>query len=380
MERIGVAFLFVGGAHQVLHAAPAAAELSRDGRFEVVCLIAGDAERAMIARVATVWPEAHFAVEALSLPRWLQRLARRIWPSRNLKLPLLLCNLSKLAGYDAIVTPERTSTVLKSLGVRRMIHIPHGAGDRAKGFERRIRRFDYVIVQGRKDAERMIAAGLVRPENCAASGSVKLGAIERFGRDLPRIFDNDRPTVLYNPHFSSELGSWSRWGERIVAAFAAQDEVNLIVAPHVRLFQDASATARAAFEALSVPGRILCDAGSPRCCDMTYTLAADIYLGDVSSQVYEFLSRPRPCVFLNAQDAGWRGNPDYRCWNFGEVVDDAAAVPAAVRRAPERHGEFLSEQQAMQAEALGDDWQNAPARAADLIRDYLLRGQEPQTV
>lgn len=29
---------------------------------------------------------------------------------------------------------------------------------------------------------------------------------------------------------------------------------------------------------------------------MTYTPAADIYLGDVSSQSYEFLLDPRPCL------------------------------------------------------------------------------------
>ena len=37
------------------------------------------------------------------------------------------------------------------------------------------------------------------------------------------------------------------------------------------------------------------DPGSPASTDMTYTRAADIYLGDVSSQVYEFIAEPRPC-------------------------------------------------------------------------------------
>ena len=39
---------------------------------------------------------------------------------------------------------------------------------------------------------------------------------------------------------------------------------------------------------------------------MAYTQRADIYLGDVSSQVYEFLLNPRPCVFLNPRRFDWR--------------------------------------------------------------------------
>ena len=68
--------------------------------------------------------------------------------------------------------------------------------------------------------------------------------------------------------------------------------------------------------------QILIDTGSERCVDMTYTSAADIYVGDVSSQVCEFLETPRPCVFLNAHQIDWQNNPDFAHWHFGDVVDD----------------------------------------------------------
>lgn len=42
------------------------------------------------------------------------------------------------------------------------------------------------------------------------------------------------------------------------------------------------------------------DIGSDCSIDMTHTEAADIYLGEVSSQICEFLVRPRPCIFLSA--------------------------------------------------------------------------------
>ena len=373
--QFDIAFLFMGGAHQVLHIAPAAAALSCDRRFNVACLVADADARATVDRVIAAWPDARATVEMLPAPWWGKWLAKLQLSRETQKRPRLLHHRGKLARYDAIVTAERTSTILKSwnLSPACLIHIPHGAGDRAKGFEPRIRLFDYVIVSGQKDADRMIAEGLVRADSCAVSGSVKLGAIERLSCNRPRLFNNDRPVVLYNPHFSEELGSWSRWGHEIIAAFAAQDEYNLIVAPHVRLFEGASEAEKAAIEALSIPDRILIDTGSPRSCDMSYTLAADIYVGDVSSQVYEFLSRPRPCVFLNATGAAWTDDPNYAFWHFGEVVTQAPDLLQAVRHAETRHESYLPLQQQAVARALGAAWADAPSRAARLIGAFLAR-------
>lgn len=377
--RTRVAFLFIGGAHQVLHAAPAAAELSADGRFLVECRYIGDDVRAMLERVRDAWPTATFTCQPLKNPRWPLGPLLRLCGLKNLKFFYLWRNRRDLARCDAVVVTERTSTMLKHMGVRCMIHLPHGAGDRAKGFEPRIRRFDLVIVSGAKDAARMVAEGLVRPERCAVSGSVKLGAIARFAADPAErrtaLFGNDRPVVLYNPHFDNRLGSWSAWGRAVVAAFAAQSEYNLIVAPHIRMRGQASAAELAALEALALPGRIVVDPGSARSCDMSYTLAADIYLGDVSSQVYEFLSRPRPCVFLNAHGVAWQNDVNYASWHFGEVVDDPATVMAAIARASVRHQGYLPLQQASLPQATGLRPEDAPARAAALIRDFLRPGR-----
>jgi hypothetical protein len=374
-SHFDIAFLFMGGAHQVLHTAPAAAELSCDKRFYVVCVGADADARATVEQVIAAWPEARAKVEMLPAPAWGKWAARLRLARKTMKRPRLLHHRRKLAQYDAIVTAERTSTILKSwnLSPACLIHIPHGAGDRAKGFEPRIRLFDYVIVSGQKDADRMIAEGLVRSDNCAVSGSVKLGAVERLSCNRPRFFNNDRPVVLYNPHFSEELSSWSRWGREIIAAFAAQDEYNLIVAPHVRLFEGASEAEKAAIEALSIPDRILIDTGSPRSCNMSYTLAADIYVGDVSSQVYEFLSRPRPCVFLNSTGVAWENDPNYAFWQLGDVVGQASDLLLAVQCAETRHQTYLPLQQQATARALGTGWASAPARAAQSIRTFLVR-------
>lgn len=372
MSTKRVAFLFIGGAHQVLHGASVAAELGLDPQFEVTCFIANDEEGAMLERVERVYPGSRLLIETLPAPRW-SALIGRLWPKlRALKLPRLLANLRRLSSFDALVLAERTSTILKKLpGCPSLIHIPHGAGDRERGFEPRLRLFDLVIVSGEKDKRRMIGEGVVDPARIVVSGSTKLDAIHRLGTNRPRLFDNDRPVVLYNPHFEPALGSWLPWGLSIIDAFARQSDFNLIVAPHIRLFEGATEAEREALQALAVPDRIIIDPGSLRSCDMTYTLAADIYLGDVSSQVYEFLWQERPCVFLDATGADWRDNPNYAFWHLGDVVTEVGDVLQAVARARERHVVYAARQKSAVDAAMGAERQGASVRAAAAIADFV---------
>ena len=55
---------------------------------------------------------------------------------------------------------------------------------------------------------------------------------------------------------------------------------------------------------------------------MTYTKAADLYIGDVSSQVCEYLFQPKPCIFLNSHHIDWKDNPYYSHWELGLVIED----------------------------------------------------------
>ena len=51
------------------------------------------------------------------------------------------------------------------------------------------------------------------------------------------------------------------------------------------------------------------------------TLASNIYLGDVSSQIWEFLMNPRPCVFANTHKVAWDKDPNYLHWHTGLMFD-----------------------------------------------------------
>lgn len=291
------------------------------------------------------------------------------------KQPVLLANERQLEQFDAVVGLEDTVQLL--FGDRpeharpRRILIDHGAGDRHVPSHRLRCRFDLVLCKGRKVVEQMERLGVARAGHIAASGYTKSDASRRLAR--PVEFAERRPVVLYNPHRTRGLSSWPRFIEPMLAAFAAQRDFNLIVAPHVKLMQRRPRLLRQYWERRSTPN-IRIDTGSDYCCDNSYTEAADIYLGDVSSQVYEFLARPRPCVFLDASGADWRHDPHFLFWHMGDVVQHPAQLMDAIRAAKSRHPLYVERQHWVAARSLGNTGNCAPRRAADLIMRYLRHG------
>ena len=294
------------------------------------------------------------------------------------RLAMLVSLLARLRTADAIVVPERTTTAIRHFlpSKTRLIFTPHGAGDRAITFDKRDRHFDFALVAGPKSEERMLKDHTIRPRHYAVNGYIKADLMQKLGVSPRPLLDNDRPTVLYVPHFRHSLSSWDRFGREVIDAFARQDRYNLVVAPHYRLFSDAPESERRAVEALSVPGKIIVDLRSDRLFDMSYTLAANIYLGDVSSQVYEFLTIPRPCIFLDAHDTNWKGDPDYRFWTLGDVVNDTADLMRALEVAPDRHPLYRDLQQQALADSIGDNPSGAAARGAAAILKFLKAEKE----
>ena len=342
----------IGGCHQFAHFLPVAFEIHRRRDIRVRIFVTTAAEQAAVVEMAAALAMPQPEVVLMRLPALLERTL----PASLHKLAKLLLWSSRLRDADALLTAERTSTLLRQLPGRcpPLLHIPHGAGDRAVGFEKRFRLFDHVFVAGPKDRDRLVASNLVRPERCHVAGPVKVAAMARQHKGDQPLFDNGLPVVLYNPHFQTELSSFEAVARTLIERVAQDGRYNLIFAPHVRLARNWSAEKRAQWEALSVPGRILVDLGSPRCIDMTYTLAADLYVGDVSSQVYEYLVRPRPCLFIDAHASSWQGNEDFAMWRFGEVITPEADLIAAIDRAFAVHPRFSAYQLERTRYALGD--------------------------
>ncbi len=354
-----IAFVYIAQAHQALHNISCAVELARRrADIEVHLVVTSSGTRSYLKAAVAALGGAPVHWRLLG-PRWLESLSQDSVPP---KLLALLLNAGALGGYDVLVTPERTTAALRLLSIHRpkLVYTQHGAGDRAGPFEPRLGRFDMVFAAGRKQVDRMVDAGLVRPEQCAIVGYPKFDVVDRLKPEIPRLFAHDRPTVLYNPHFDPTMSSWPRWGTELLAAFAAQDRYNLIFAPHLRLFDGRNAAQVPGLAPFLGRPQIHIDLGGPNAIDMTYTRMADVYVGDVSSQVYEFIRQPRPCLFLNAHGEAWRGDESFRHFTFGPVLDEVSGILAAVDDARRTHADYAP----VQAESFRYTFETPPETAS----------------
>lgn len=370
-----IGFLFIGGMHQAPHIAPLALALARRGAVVTAYTTARDAEP-LAALLADLDPAyaSRVRIVPIAVPRWARAVRRLLFGRQRLAKPLeLIAGRRQMLRHDALVATERTSTLLKRLPGAKpvMVHFPHGAGDRAQGFDRRIALFDHVLVAGPAIMERTLREGLAHPGNIKVVGSIKLAALAAPDRPPPpNPFADTRPVILYNPHFDAALSSWPM-AEAIVDRIVADGRFNLIVGPHARLHRRLTAAERRRWDGRRGTANLLIDFESHRLSDMSYTRLADIYLGDISSQVYEFLLRPRPCVFVNAHDAAWWGNPDYRMWTLGDVCTTPGEVMQALAQAQERHARYRGPQEAEAAATLGPIDPGVPDRAAQAMLDAL---------
>ena len=344
--------------------------------LQVVLAYSSTAELAMLRRIAGLYPDHRCIFHALKVPS-LYRLVDPLVSAFTFerKKQVLRHNLDFFSGCDALVTPELTSLRLKTvhnLAHLRMIRASHGAGDRAVGFDPRIAGFEHVLVPGRKTFTRMLNEGCIREHSASVVGYAKFAALG--GGERQRFFHNNQPTVLYNPHFEPALSSWQRHGRAVIDHFVHRQGYNLIFAPHVILFRR-FLRHRAWLPPRRFPGHVLIDRGSERSIDMTYTLAADIYLGDVSSQVYEFIHQPRPCIFLNSHAVDWQDDPNYAHWQLGEVIDAPDQLPAALGRARqlfEQHYRARQIAAALETFASPDASLGVAEHGADIIARQLM--------
>ena len=352
----------IGGMHHIFHLIPIAVELEGDSATDVIVYVRSKEEEQFCEDVLAALGATKTRVVLLKSKFFLKFLSP--------KSRVLLSNLKIWNQLDAIIVVERTSTKLRRFSKRLppFIHIPHGAGDRAKGYDPRIQHFDHVLVAGEKDKKRMLDLGIVTEDTCHVTGYIKPYAVKRIYPETPILFSNSLPVVLYNPHFDLELSSWVEYGANILETFAQNPEMNFIFAPHIRLFENHKEAELAEIKAFSKYDNIHVDLGSQSSCDMTYTRGADIYLGDASSQVYEFLTEPKPCVFLTNSGTDWKDNPDFAHWRYGPVCHSIEDVMSALKRASKDHPNYLQAQLAGCLAAKGDPSWNPIHKAAQMVK------------
>lgn len=367
-----IAFLYNAQDHHLLHSLPIGCELARICPEHEVAVLARDAAQLDFARRLAAFYPGHrrLAFEPLRPSRLPGRWARR-------KRAVLFANRARLASFDALVLPERNSIFLRRLWVTRpkFIHTFHGPSGHDRVDDPRLKGFDLLLAPSARRLRRILDAGTARPDRAAVVGYSKFDLVRRMGLERPAPFDNGRPTVLYNPHHRPGTSSWHAMGRAVLDHFAARGDLNLIFAPHVKLFHPPGEHGDA-FRDYAGLDHVKIDLGSEASVDMAHALGADIYLGDISSQVLEFLIRPRPCLFLNPHRLPWRNDPDFASWRLGPVVETIEEMARRLATAGEWQPGFAEEQRLAFAEAFADPASPpAPERAARVIAGFLADGR-----
>jgi hypothetical protein len=363
-----IAFLFLGETLLIPHLYPIVEALAAEAPgVRIECWVATSVHEGLLAG----WlAEAGLAgrVRLRRAPGYLDLPGLR--DGENPPLPPKALMLARLVPHllfaQAVVCAEQTSLWMPRLlpFLRwRFVKAAHGAGSMMARDDPRRRAAHRLLVPAEAEKARLVGIG-VPAERIVVVGYVKAG-FRALARP-PRLFADGRPVIVYAPHWQRHRSSWWAWGREVVAMLAAQDRFNVILAPHQRLAETAPEV-RDVLAAVAHLPHVHADCDSFAMVDGSYMAAADIYLGDTSSQVVEFLIRPRPCIFLDPDGIDWRASDDHDFWACGAVVDRLEALPDALARAQVEHPNYLAEQRAFAAAALGDAGPEAARRAARAV-------------
>lgn len=367
MKQPKVAFLFLGETLLIPHLWPIVEALSAaapDVRIE--CWIATSVHEVLLGRWSANLPNVHLrrapGFKQIANPENGHN------PPLPAKLPLLARLAPLLLGTKIAVCAEQTSLWIPTIlpfHPTRFIKTSHGAGSMSARDDRRRRAAALMLVPSALERATYLRRGFA-PERVRATGYVKAS----FGHRTPArdLFAEDKPIVVYAPHWQRKRSSWWDWGREVVAMLAAQPRFNVILAPHQRLVEPG---VRAALAEVAGLPNVHVDTESFAMVDGSYMAAADIYLGDTSSQIVEYLVNPRACIFLNPQAIDWRATDDHGFWLCGDVVDRLEALPAALNGAMARHDVYRERQVEFAAAALGDTSGIAPANCAAAILELL---------
>lgn len=251
------------------------------------------------------------------------------------------------------------------------IKLPHGPAGRSYVYKEDLRDFDLHLILGSQYYDNLKIKNLLGNKTVVV-GSAKLDAVTSV--DRPALFPDTKPIVLYNPHFGIPHSSWHEYGVEILEYFKNQPTYNLIFAPHINLFNKVGLNTDTSFISSyqDVPN-IFMDLGSVASVDMVYPQMADIYLGDVSSQSFEFMITPRPCIFINTEKVDYKSQlENYPFWTAGKVIEDVSELDEALQNVEKTLPNFIPEQERLIAVSMHQlAGSTASERAANEMISFL---------
>lgn len=381
--RKKVGFVYFEEIHHIPHFIGIAAELSKNPEYQV-SILTYTGKHEYLFRLIALLDVQNIQVRQLA-PSLIRQIIDKITGRKKPSAVFLYAKHKEmLLGHDALVFTEKNHTYVhkykKGKEKPYLISVNHGPSGRGYAFQPSLKLFDLTLVCGKSYLERLKKEGLLVAHH-AIVGYPKFDIVAKEHSDVP-LFGNHRPIVLYNPHFNKINSSWYAHGIQVLEYFYNSEGYNLIFAPHIYLFN------RKGFLKPSVipkkyfnKNNILIDLGSIKSSNMTYVLHSDIYLGDVSSQIYEFLIKPRPVIFINSNKTAWEQNNNYEFWKTGDVVTSIEEMDAVLKSYDNKKNSYLTLQQRFFEDNFFMDEQTTPSQnGAKAIADFFMLKDKRNTL
>jgi CDP-glycerol glycerophosphotransferase (TagB/SpsB family) len=362
--RIG--FIYFHHIHHVYHSVPIAFELSSRG-FKVDLIVTSESVKKVIDELTELYPRQKCKIVILkgTVSYRYNYIRRKKYPRPKIMMEKYA---HKLNQYDILVgTSFETHRLFDQFGVNnpKYVFTFHGIGVRDYGFQSSLKRYDLLLLPGKSIVEYLVKSELVNEGNWEVIGYPKFDFIERNKKTFNSIFPEKRPIIIYNPHWNKKVSSWYDWGKKVLEFFLSSTDYNLIFAPHILIKEWKQRWLKLA--KYQTAPHIHIDLGSHRLIDMTYTRIADAYLGDVSSQVFEYINEPKPCLFLNCQDLKREKERDFPQWKFGNIVSDFNDLPGKLDAIFDDHPNFIDNQKTFIQSTFDSNDLSSGQRGADAI-------------
>lgn len=370
-KRLKIAIIFLDEIHHVYHFLTVAIELAETHEVKILTY-PSDHEflRISLKRLKGDKVEVK-ELKTFAFRAFTDKLKKRSFPRKSFWMKKNRNYILK--EFDAVIfTDFIHHTILKSRRGKfpSLIKFPHGVAGGAYSFKKDLLDFDLNIAFGDFFGWQMEKMG-VKQGQIAIVGYPKLDAVVSGTKEYFKI---NKPVVVYNPHFSAPYSSWEKMGIKILDYFYSQKNFNLIFAPHLHLFQEGKggqnpdSIPKKYFEAEN----IFIDLGSIESVNMTYIKMADLYLGDVSSQVYEYLLNPRPVIFINTENVEFKDDIYFRFWRCGEVMNSLENFDEILNKAFENFPQYEPAQKTVTEENFYlEEGSTASERAAAAITEFL---------
>ena len=335
-KKNSVVFLFINGPHHVYHLILPALKYASINNDTKTIIISGNPRNTKIINEAKILTGIT-SFKLIDIPAPLRYKFKNY---KNKLYPPVYTRIKKIVNIlnDAsaiISTSHEIPTYLDNYKIKNstLFYLYHGTGTRGYGFEEKLKDFDYIFTPGKYHSERLKKKLSLNKKQIIIVGMPKLDWLKLKKIKKTSLFNNDAPIFYYNPHWDMKLSSYLKWGGIILNFFFTNNRYNLIFSPHP-LIKHLSNKGKYKIETgLKNANNIIIDYESEECIDGTYCASADVYIGDVSSMVTEWiLQRPRPCIFINAHQISWEGNDDYYMWKFGSVISEFSLLEETMKK------------------------------------------------